>query len=109
MGRWRSNWGADGTDGTDSHKRFTIEPDDKIQKKLSCESCSKIFIQSDLSENHVCRGCRGLGTREEEVKKREQVIKKERTSHQKRRSRTKKAYRSYRKLKEFDSLLNKRM
>ena len=30
-----------------------------------------------MSENYVCRGCRGLGTREEEAKNRVQAIKKE--------------------------------
>ncbi|MDC1029342.1 hypothetical protein OAR30_01965 [Euryarchaeota archaeon] len=78
MRRRRSRWGADGTDGIDPHNRFTIEPDDEKQKKISCESCDEIFILSDLSESYVCRGCRGLGTREEEAKKRDQLIKKER-------------------------------
>ena len=76
MKRRRSRWGADGTDGIDPHNRFTIEPDDKNQKKMSCESCDEIFILSDLSESYVCRGCRGLGTREEEAKKREGGLKK---------------------------------
>ena len=77
MRRRKSRWGADGTDGIDPHNRFTIEPDDTFQKKMSCESCDEIFILSDLSENYVCRGCRGLGTREEEAKKRGKIIKKE--------------------------------
>jgi len=75
MGRWRSRWGADGTDGTDPHKRFTIEPDDTLQNKLSCDGCGQIFILSDLSVNYVCRDCRGLGTRKEEAKMREEEAK----------------------------------
>ena len=89
MSRWRSRFGADGTDGIDPHNRFTLEPDDGPRKD-SCFFCKEIFEWSELAEatlsntpeelwskyegpygKYICRGCRGLGSKKEERKKQE--------------------------------------
>lgn len=68
-GNRRRGFGADGTDGTDPHNRYTKEFDTSPKKEF-CIDCGNKFFRSDLSIDYVCRGCRGLGTRAEEAEKR---------------------------------------
>jgi len=90
LSNFMSRWGAGGTDGMDPHKRFTRGPDDG-PRKYPCFFCKEIFEMSELAEatvsntpeelwskyeepygKYICRGCRGLGSREEERKKQEE-------------------------------------
>lgn len=91
-----AGYGADNTDGIDPHNRFTIGHWEDGARGDLCWFCKKFVDEGDLSvatdENtpeelwskyeepngkYICRGCRGLGSKEEERKKEEAKRKKE--------------------------------
>ena len=125
MSKWRKGFGADGTDGIDPHKRFTREPDDG-PRKYPCFFCKEIFEMSELAEatvsntpeelwskyeepygKYICRGCRGLGSKEEERKKQDEERRRQ-EAERKRKEEERKRQEAERKRKEAEKAKKKR-